>query len=51
MLRRALAEQGARIPTWRSQASESRSCMKVQSSRGMSNTSLLTPWKLPLGSI
>ncbi len=46
-----LAEQGARIPTCLSQCSETRSCMKVQSDRGMSNTSLVTPWKVPPGLI
>ena len=33
------------MPTWRSQVCASRSCMNVQSDRGMSKASLPTPWK------
>jgi len=37
------------MPTCRSQVWASRSCMNVQSPRGMSNTSFSTPWNFPVG--
>ena len=49
MFSRAFVEHPAISPTCRIQWWARRSCMYVRSSRGMSNTSLLTPWNFPLG--